>query len=456
MAFSFARPKPVTAPEPNADHDAALASLAAELTEARAALARSEADNTTLYASIRQRDALYAEAINRTSLTLGTTAANLDTRCSAAVAAQAEQLAEAERAIAKLDALSEHLGSTSGEIASAVEAAAATTTTAKDGAATLAGALDHARTLIERSTSGAKAAAHAGTQGEKEIRKLAETVNTISSMTGLICTIAEQTNLLALNAAIEAARAGEAGKGFAVVADEVKKLAVQSASAATDVQALVEQLAGGTAKSVAAVEAIGCHLTEVGTVTASLDDCLSSQQATTAQLASAADSAWTAARAAAERVSFVAESILDAKSATARLKSDIIVMNSAMQTLKDSISADIATAFGQAERRTAPRFSTDAAATVQAFGSATSGQLVDISTGGACIRTARHLSTGDKLELSIPAFGLTLPATVVGASAGQLHCQFASTMPESSREQLARLTARLFAALERDDTSLIH
>ncbi|EFL84897.1 hypothetical protein HMPREF0326_02760 [Desulfovibrio sp. 3_1_syn3] len=89
---------------------------------------------------------------------------------------------------------------------------------------------------------------------KEDMAQLNEHAQDITRIMGVISDIADQTNLLALNAAIEAARAGEAGRGFAVVADEVRKLAEKTMASTNDVGNAIKAIQESTAKSMEGVE----------------------------------------------------------------------------------------------------------------------------------------------------------------------------------------------------------
>lgn len=88
----------------------------------------------------------------------------------------------------------------------------------------------------------------------KRIKRLGESSQQISDIVGLIDDLAEQTNILSLNAAIQAAMAGEAGRGFAVVADEVQRLAEKSAEATKQITNIVKNIQADTNEAVASME----------------------------------------------------------------------------------------------------------------------------------------------------------------------------------------------------------
>ncbi len=117
--------------------------------------------------------------------------------------------------------------------------------------------------IVGETISGMVKIADSATQAGKIVNELAEASDRIGEIISVIDDIADQTNLLALNAAIEAARAGEQGRGFAVVADEVRKLAERTGTATGEITEMIKGIQGDSNRAVSSMEEAG-NLVEAG------------------------------------------------------------------------------------------------------------------------------------------------------------------------------------------------
>jgi len=117
-----------------------------------------------------------------------------------------------------------------------------------------------------------------------QMNTLAQTADKIGEVVSLISDIAEQTNLLALNATIEAARAGEAGKGFAVVASEVKALATQTAKATESISEHIQEIQGATNNAVTSIDDIGKVIKQIEETSSAIAAAMEEQGATTQEV----------------------------------------------------------------------------------------------------------------------------------------------------------------------------
>ncbi|GFO66164.1 methyl-accepting chemotaxis protein [Geomonas paludis] len=201
------------------------------------------------------------------------------------IAEEAEEVASQSGTVATAG---EQMSATSGDIAStchqAAQGAQRAMHSASDGAA-----------VVERTIAVMGQIADRVRESAQTVAGLGERSDQIGAIIGTIEDIADQTNLLALNAAIEAARAGEQGRGFAVVADEVRALAERTTRATREIAEMIKAIQGETREAVAAmeqgVEQVASGTEEAGKSGAALGEILDLVQAVAMQVGQIATAA---------------------------------------------------------------------------------------------------------------------------------------------------------------------
>ena len=236
--------------------------------------------------------------------------------------------------------MAEQMQSANGSGQAVVHATAETTNSVQIVAAAAEQLYASVREIAQRVTESATIAgdtAIAAQNSTGTIKQLADQVQQINNIVGLITTIASQTNLLALNATIESARAGEAGRGFAVVANEVKRLAAMTAQATDEITRNIGEVQTSARLVVNEITHISAIATQSREIASSISAAVEEQSSATSEISKSIAHAAAGVRSVADNIADVGKNVMDADSLSRGVLSATVVLGGEFGKLQEQV-----------------------------------------------------------------------------------------------------------------------
>ncbi|SDC85777.1 methyl-accepting chemotaxis protein [Sanguibacter gelidistatuariae] len=251
------------------------------------------------------------------------------------VAAAAEELSSSNTQVA---AGVEETSAQAGVVAAAAEQVARNVQTVAAGAEQMGASIREIATNANDAAKVASEAVRHSSSTAATVGALGESSRKISDVVKVITSIAEQTNLLALNATIEAARAGEAGKGFAVVASEVKELAAESGRAAEDIARRIGEIQTQTGSAVTAISEISTIIASINDYQLTIASAVEEQTATTNEMSRGVTEAATGVGEIAANITGVASAATDSSQVVSQMGSSVSELAATSADLRQRVA----------------------------------------------------------------------------------------------------------------------
>jgi methyl-accepting chemotaxis protein len=281
---------------------------------------------------------------------------------------------------------------------------------------------------VDYSTQAAQDAAQRSQGARTVAADLLNVSERIGAIAGLIEKIAKETRLLALNASIEAVRAGEAGRGFSVVANEVKTLADQTNNATANIRDEIAAMQSAIQNTATTIADVASRVETVSENMGATAAAVVQQEAVTQEIAHNVTQTAASVHQVHGRIGSVAAEAGTTTEISTQLRRDTGELMVQVQTMEKSVVTRLRHS-KFAERRRSIRFTVEISATCEIGGVALPMIIEDISTGGARLRGSGSVGVkGETARMSIPDIG-TMTAVVEAVGGNTLHLRFTHMEP---------------------------